>query len=61
MIDLQKRLVHRNLCHAAMKKINILCGTKHPPKKQVKKYKRKMSQWVNDDKSVYIHEDLAYN
>ena len=44
-----------------MKKINILCGTKHPPKKQVKKYKRKMSQWVNDDKSVYIHEDLAYN
>ena len=28
--------------------------------KQVKKYKRKMGQRINDDKSVYIREDLAY-
>ena len=41
MIDLQKRLVHRNLCHVAMKKIKIFCGTKDPTKWQVKKYKRK--------------------
>ena len=60
MIDLQKRLCHRNLWHAAMKKIKSFCKTKYPTKEQVKKYKRKMSQWINDDKSVYIREDLAY-
>ena len=26
----------------------------------MKKYKIKTSQWINDDKSVYIREDLAY-
>ena len=60
MIDLQKRLGHQNLCHVAMKKINSFCKTKYPTKEHVKKYKRKMSQWINDDKSVYICEDLAY-
>ena len=33
---------------------------KHPTEKKVKKYKRKMSQWISDDKSEYICEDLAY-
>ena len=60
MIDLQKRFCHRNLCHVAMKKIKSFCGTKHPTKEQVKKYKRKMIQLINDDKSVYISEGLAY-
>ena len=45
MTDLQKRLCHRNLCHVAMKKKKkSVCGTKHPTKEQVKKYRRKMSQ-----------------
>ena len=43
-----------------MKKIRNFCGAKHPIKEQVKKYKRIMSQWIDDDKSVYIREDLAY-
>ena len=60
MIELQKRSCHRNLCHVAMKKIKSFCGTKHPPKEKVKKFKRKISQWIDDDKSAYIHEDLAY-
>ena len=60
MIDLQKWLGHRNLRHAAMKKIKSFCSTNHSTKEQVKKYKRKMSQWINEDKSVYICEDLAY-
>ena len=60
MIDLQKLLCLRILRHAAMKKIKSFCKTKHPTKKQVKKYNRKMSQWNNEDKSVYIREDLAY-
>ena len=61
MIDLQKGLVHRNLYHVAMKKIDSYCGTKHSTKEQVKKYKREMSQWINDDKCVYIREHLAHN
>ena len=63
MNDLQKGLVHRNLCYAAMKKIKSFCGTKHPTKGQVKKKwnaKRKMQNWIDDDKSVYAREDLAY-
>ena len=36
-------------------------STKYPTKKQAKKYKRKMGQWIRDDKSAYIREDLAYN
>ena len=56
MIDIQNRLCHRNLCHAAMKKIKTFFAAE----KQVKKGKRKMGQWINDDKSVYIREDLAY-
>ena len=43
-----------------MKKIKSFCGTKHPTKEQVKKYKRKTIQLINDDKSVYISKDLAY-
>ena len=60
MIDLQKWLGHRNLRHAAMKKIKSFCSTNHSTNEQVKKYKRKTSQWINEDKSVYICEDLAY-
>ena len=62
MIDLQKRLCHGNVCHVAMKKIKSFCKTKYPTKEQVKKYKRKANELGNDDnKSVYIREDLAYN
>ena len=61
MIDLQKRLDHLNLCYAATKEMKIYCHTKHPTKDQVKKYKRKMDQWIKDDKIVYIREDIAYN
>ena len=43
-----------------MKKIKSFCSTNHSTNEQVKKYKRKMSQWINEDKSVYICEDLAY-
>ena len=43
-----------------MKKINSFCKTKHPTKEQVKKYKRKMNQWIDDDKSVYLREDIVY-
>ena len=61
MTDLQKRLCHRNLCHVAMKKKKkSVCGTNHPTKEQVKKYRRKMSQWINDAKSAYIRDDLTY-
>ena len=62
MIDLQKRLCHQNLCHIVMKKIEIILLWYKIPytKKQVQKYKIKISQWINDDKSVYICEDLAY-
>ena len=62
MIDLQKRLCHRNVCHVALKKIKSFCKTKYPTKEQVKKYKRKANELGDDDnKSVYIREDLAYN
>ena len=44
-----------------MKEIKTFCKTKHPTEEQVKKYKRKMNQWIDDDKSVYLREDLAYN
>ena len=61
MIDLQKRLCHRNLCHVVTKKMKSFCSTKHPTKAQVKKYKRKANEWdEDDDKSVYICKDLAY-
>ena len=58
MNDLQKRLGHRNLCHIAMKKIKRFCKTKYPTKEKFKKYNRKVSQWINDNQSVYIREDL---
>ena len=38
MIDLQRRLCHRNLCHVAIKSF---FKTKHPTKKQVKKTQKK--------------------
>ena len=44
----------------AIKKNKFFCGRKRPTEEQVKKYKRKRCQWVNDDKSVYIREDLTY-
>ena len=60
MIDLQKLLCHRKLCHVAMKKIKNFCKTNRPTRKNVKKYNRKTDQWINDNKSVYIREDFAY-
>ena len=61
MIDLQKRLCHRNLCHVVTKKMKSFCSTKHPTKAQVKNYKRKANEWdEDDDKSVCICKDLAY-
>ena len=59
MIGLQKRFCHQNLCHVEMNKIKGFYGTKQPTKVQIKKCKIKMSQWINDDKSVYFREDLA--
>ena len=59
VIDLQKRLGHRNVCHVAMNKTKSFCETKYLTKEQVRRYKRKMSQWIDNRKSVYIHEDLA--
>ena len=41
-----------------MKKIKSYCGTKNFIKEHVKKYKRKMSKWTNDER-VYIRQDLA--
>ena len=37
------------------------CKTKYRNKDQIRKYKRKVNQWIDDDKSVYIREDHAYN
>ena len=48
------------ICFATMKKIKRYCGTKHPTKEQVKKYKRRMGKWINDNKSAYLRENLAY-
>ena len=44
MFDLKKCLCHRSLCHVAMKKITVFCGTKHPTKEQVRKYKKKINK-----------------
>ena len=57
MIDLQKGLVHQNLYFAAMKKIKSYCKIKSFPKKQVKKYQRKMGKWINDKK---VHTFVKY-
>ena len=43
------------------KKIKSFCKTKYPTKERVKIHKRKMNEWTDDDNSVYICEDLAYN
>ena len=37
------------------------CNTKYHSKNQAKKYKRKIIQLINDDKTMYLREDLAYN
>ena len=58
MIYLQKRLIHGNLCHVAMKKVISYCKTKYPTKKEVKKIKRKTDKWIDDNESVYDREDL---
>ena len=61
MSDLQKNFSLQNLCHLPTKNIKSYCGTKHATKDQVKKYKRTMGQWIDDNESVYICEDLAYH
>ena len=53
MSEIQKSLVHQSLCHVAMKKIKVIA-------KQVKKCKIKIGKQINDNKSVYLREDLAY-
>ena len=60
MIDLQKSLDFPNLCHLATKKIKSYYNKKYPTKDQIRKNKIKVNQWIDDDKSVYIREDLAY-
>ena len=45
IIDLQKRLCDRNLCHVATKKTKSFCSKKHRTKAQVKNYKRKANEW----------------
>ena len=62
--DMQQRLDHRNLSHVAIKKIKGCCKTKHLAKEQIKKCKRKANELGDDDdndKSVYIRENLADN
>ena len=44
-----------------MKKIRSYCKTKHPTEEQVKQYKIKMDKWIDDNKSVYVCQDLGYN
>ena len=51
----------QNLCHLATRKIKSSCNTKYPTKDQIRKYKRKVNQWIDDDKSVFIHEDPTFN
>ena len=41
-------------------KIKNYCSTKYPTKDKVKKYKRTMCQWIDNNKSMYNGEDLAY-
>ena len=48
------------MCHAAMQKIQNYCKTKYLIKEQVKKYKRKWGKSIDDYKSAYLCEDLAY-
>ena len=36
------------------------CKTKHLTEEQGKKYKRKMNEWIDESKSVYVCEDLAH-
>ena len=60
MSDLLENLDLRNLCHLSSKKIKSYCGIGHPNKVQVKNYKRKMGQWINDNESVYVREDLEF-
>ena len=43
------------------KKFKSYRNTKCPTKGQVKTYKRKMRQWIDDDKSLYIRKNFAYN
>ena len=35
------------------------CKKKHLTEEQVKKYKSKMNEWIDESKSVYVCEDLA--
>ena len=60
MSDLLENLDLRNLCHLSSKKIKSYRGISHPNKVQVKNYKRKMGQWINDNESVYVREDLEF-
>ena len=57
----KKSLDLQNLCHLATKNIKSYCNTKYSTKDQIRKDKRKINQWTDDDKSVYIREDLVYN
>ena len=62
MIDIQKRTGDKNLYHVVMKKIKSYYKTNDPTEEQVRKYKRKANEFGDDDnKCVYIREDLAYS
>ena len=53
--SIYKRILDlQNLCDLATAKIKSYCNTKCPTKDQVKKYKREMSQWIDNDNSVYV-------
>ena len=43
------------------KKIKSYCNRKYHTKDQITKYKRKVHQWIDDDKSAYIRKDLNYS
>ena len=43
------------------KKIKRYCNIKHSTKDQIRIYIKKVNQWIDDDKSIYLHEDLTFN
>ena len=53
-----KSLDHQNLFHSPTKINKSYCGTKHLIKKLFKKYKRKIGQWINDNKVTFVKISL---
>ena len=43
------------------KKIKHYCNIKYSTKDQIRIYIKKVNQWIDDDKSIYLREDLTFN